>query len=150
MKDVNEGGIYAKSRSAWRKWLMKNHLEKDSVWLIYYKKNAGLPSVSYQEAVQEALCFGWIDSKAQSIDEKSYRQYFSRRKPKSVWSAVNKKKVADLIRQGLMKEAGYQSIELAKKTGPGIHWTRRRPSLFRLNYELPGRRIHRLRNFFNC
>jgi uncharacterized protein YdeI (YjbR/CyaY-like superfamily) len=105
------------SRNEWRKWLEENHLSKQSVWLIFYKKKSGKPSVKYNEAVDEALCFGWIDSKAKPIDEEKYMQYFSKRKPKSVWSRINKKKVEGLIASGLMTEAGFESIELAKQNG---------------------------------
>ncbi|MBC7920724.1 MAG: YdeI/OmpD-associated family protein [Ferruginibacter sp.] len=108
------------SRPEWRNWLLENHRSESSVWLIYAKVNSGIPSVRYQEAVEEALCFGWIDSKVQPVDENSYQQLFSVRKPSSVWSKVNKEKVTELIRQGLMTEAGLQSTEVAKKNGS---WT---------------------------
>jgi len=79
-----------------------------------------MPSLTWSEAVDEALCFGWIDSTKKIIDKERYMQYFSRRKPKSNWSKVNKEKVKSLIDQGLMKEAGYKSIEIAKENGS---WT---------------------------
>jgi uncharacterized protein YdeI (YjbR/CyaY-like superfamily) len=82
-----------KSRQEWRKWLEDNHLDKQSIWLIYYKKKTNIPTVTYSDAVDEALCFGWIDSKAKSIDEQKSMQFFSKRKVKSVWSKVNKDKV---------------------------------------------------------
>ena len=112
--------FYAKSRKEWRKWLTKNHETEKAVWLIIYKKESGTPSVYYPEAVDEALCFGWIDSKANKRDEASYYQYFAKRNPKSKWSKVNKEKVAKLIEQDLIQPAGYHMITLAKETGT---WT---------------------------
>lgn len=112
--------FYAKSRKEWRKWLAKNHETEKAVWLIIYKKESGTPSVYYSEGVDEALCFGWIDSKANKRDEKSYYQYFAKRNPKSNWSKVNKEKVAKLIEQDLIQPAGYHMITLAKQTGT---WT---------------------------
>ncbi len=109
--------FYAKSRKAWRDWLSKNHLKEKSIWLIIYKKDSDIPSVYYPEAVDEALCFGWIDSKPNKRDEKSFYQFFAKRNPKSNWSKVNKEKVAKLIQEGLMSDSGIGMIELAKKTG---------------------------------
>jgi uncharacterized protein YdeI (YjbR/CyaY-like superfamily) len=112
--------FYAKSRKAWRKWLSQNHAKEQSVWLIMYRKGTATPSVYYSEAVDEALCFGWIDSKPNKRDDESYYQFFSRRKPKSVWSLVNKKKVETLLQQGLIAPAGLAVIETAQKNGS---WT---------------------------
>ncbi len=109
--------FYAKSQKDWRKWLEKNHESQKSVWLIIYKKESGVPSVYYPEAVDEAICFGWIDSKPNKRDDVSFFQFFSKRNPKSNWSKVNKLKVTKLIEQGLMTKAGYESIEVAKKNG---------------------------------
>jgi uncharacterized protein YdeI (YjbR/CyaY-like superfamily) len=117
-KDVKT--FYAKDRNAWRKWLAKNHQTERSVWLIIYKKDGATPSVYYPEAVDEALCFGWIDSKPNKRDANSYYQFFAQRNPKSRWSKVNKTKVARLIKEGLMQDAGYRLIEIAKKNGA---WT---------------------------
>ena len=112
--------FYPASRQAWRLWLQENHSTKQSVWLIYYKKKSGTPSLSWSEAVDEALCFGWIDSKAKPIDEEKYMQFFTRRKPKSVWSKINKEKVQRLMAAGLITQAGYDSIETAKQNGSWI------------------------------
>ncbi|MBL7977919.1 MAG: YdeI/OmpD-associated family protein [Bacteroidetes Order II. Incertae sedis bacterium] len=112
--------FYAESRAAWRAWLAANHQTADKVWLIMYHKKSGVPSVYYDEAVDEALCFGWIDSKPAKRNAESYYQYFSKRKPKSNWSGVNKDKVTRLAEQGLMTEAGWEMVTLAKKTGT---WT---------------------------
>lgn len=107
-------------RQDWREWLESNHLEKKSIWLIYHKKRTNIPTVTYSDAVDEALCFGWIDSKSKSIDEQKSMQFFCKRKPKSVWSKVNKNKVARLIEAGLMTQAGINAIEIAKENGS---WT---------------------------
>lgn len=109
--------FHARNRAGWRKWLEKNHNKKDAVWLIIYRKQSSIPSVYYSEAVDEALCFGWIDSKPNKRDENSFYQYFSPRNPKSNWSKVNKDKVEKLLEQGLMTPAGLAMIELAKKSG---------------------------------
>lgn len=113
----NMPAFYAASRNAWRQWLQKNHAEEKSVWLILFKKQSDTPSVNYSEAVEEALCFGWIDSVANKRDENSYYQYFAKRKPKSNWSKSNKQRVEKLEAAGLIAEAGYAMIQLAKETG---------------------------------
>ena len=112
--------FYAKSRSAWRSWLERYHRRELSVWLIIYKKSSDVPSVYYPEAVDEALCFGWIDSKPNKRDGQSYYQYFSPRNPKSNWSRVNKEKVQRLIAENRMAPAGLAMVELAQETGT---WT---------------------------
>ena len=109
--------FYAKDRKAWRKWLQVNHLKLQQVWLILHKKSNPDISVSYEDAVQEALCFGWIDSKPRKKDEHTFLLFFSRRKPKSVWSASNKKRLVKLIANGQMMPAGLESIEIAKANG---------------------------------
>ncbi|BAZ52752.1 hypothetical protein NIES4103_54170 [Nostoc sp. NIES-4103] len=109
--------IYASDRSSWRKWLSNNHLTSPGIWLIYYKVKSGKPSVKYSEAVKEALCFGWIDSKVKSLDEDRYQQIFTSRKPKSVWSKLNKQYIEELIEQGLMTQAGLEKIQQAKEDG---------------------------------
>ncbi|PHJ63610.1 hypothetical protein VF14_12250 [Nostoc linckia z18] len=105
------------SREQWRKWLETNHLTSSGVWLIYYKVKSGKPSVRYSEAVKEALCFGWIDSKVKSLDEERYMQIFTPRKPKSVWSKLNKQYIEELIEQGLIAKAGLDKIAMAKQNG---------------------------------
>ncbi|SOD95164.1 YdeI/OmpD-associated family protein [Spirosoma fluviale] len=112
--------VYAESPEAWRQWLAENYATETSVWLAIYKKASGRPSVTYDEAVDEALCFGWIDSSARKGDADHYFQFFARRNPKSNWSGVNKAKVAKLIQAGKMTEAGRAMVNLAKQTGT---WT---------------------------
>lgn len=105
------------SRAEWRAWLAENHESKQSIWLVYYKAATKIPSLSWSEAVDEALCFGWIDSTKKTIDKERYRQYFTKRKPTSTWSKINKDKVEELIRNNLMTKAGVESIETAKQNG---------------------------------
>lgn len=105
------------SRAAWRRWLRSNHASASGVWLQFYKKNAARPSVTYADAVEEALCFGWIDSLVKSLDEQSYVQLFTPRKHKSAWSRSNKERVERLIAAGLMTAAGLEKIELARRNG---------------------------------
>jgi uncharacterized protein YdeI (YjbR/CyaY-like superfamily) len=109
--------ICPESRQQWRQWLHENHDRKQSIWLIYYKKKSSMPTVNWSEAVDEALCFGWIDSKKQSIDEEKYMQFFCKRKSNSTWSKVNKVKIQRLAEAGLMAQAGFNSIETAKLNG---------------------------------
>ena len=112
---------YPKDRRAWRSWLEKNHAKSPGIWLIYYKKTSGRPRLEYSDAVEEALCFGWIDSTVRPIDEKKYMQRFTPRKPKSGWSGLNKRRVEKMIAQNLMTKAGFEKIEEAKKNGAWQH-----------------------------
>src|SRR6266498_110752 len=109
--------FYAKDRKAWRNWLEKNHAKSPGVWLIYYKKTSGKRRVEYNDAVEEALCFGWIDSTMRPMDEERYMQRFTPRKSKSGWSGLNKERVKRMIAQGSMTAAGLEKIEIAKKNG---------------------------------
>jgi uncharacterized protein YdeI (YjbR/CyaY-like superfamily) len=109
-----------KNRAAWRKWLQSNHNKVPGIWLIYYKKASGTTTISYAEAVEEALCFGWIDSKAKPLDEERYMQYFGPRKANGGWSKVNKARIAQLQAAGLMAEPGQQVIDAAIANGT---WT---------------------------
>jgi uncharacterized protein YdeI (YjbR/CyaY-like superfamily) len=109
--------IFCNDRRALRKWLIKNHEQKESVWLIIHKKNSTTGTLSYNDAVEEGLCFGWIDSKPNKLDENTYKLLFSPRKVKSVWSKVNKAKIDQLLKDGLMQAAGLAKIEAAKKDG---------------------------------
>jgi uncharacterized protein YdeI (YjbR/CyaY-like superfamily) len=108
---------YPKDRKAWRNWLQKNHADKQHVWLIIYRKAAGKPTVTSDEVVEEALCFGWIDSKPNKRDDESYFLFVAPRKPKSPWSALNKKRIEKLLQQNKIEVAGLQKIEAAKKDG---------------------------------
>lgn len=107
--------FHPKTRKAWRQWLEKNHSSSPGIWLIYYKKDSGKPRVSYDESVEEALCFGWIDSLPRKLDEERSMLKFTPRKPKSVWSQLNKTRIEKLIEAKLMMPAGLAAIETAKK-----------------------------------
>lgn len=108
------------NQEEWRLWLTDNHKLKQSVWVIYHKKGTGIPSLSWSEAVDEALCFGWIDSVKKTIDAGRFIQLFSKRKANSTWSKINKDKIEQLGKQGKMAPAGWESIEKAKQNGS---WT---------------------------
>jgi uncharacterized protein YdeI (YjbR/CyaY-like superfamily) len=108
---------YVADQLAWRNWLAENHQTAKNVWLVIFRKNGPIPSVIYDEAVDEALCFGWIDSSIAKRDAESYYQFFARRNPKSNWSRVNKLKIEKLIANGRMAPAGLAMVELAIKTG---------------------------------
>lgn len=95
----------------------KNHHSQQAVWLVFYKKISSKHTINWKEAVEEALCFGWIDSKKIKIDDERSHQFFSRRKANSTWSKINKDKVEQLIAAGLMEQPGYQTIEVAKQNG---------------------------------
>jgi uncharacterized protein YdeI (YjbR/CyaY-like superfamily) len=114
---VERPTVQPKSRKAWRAWLAEHHHSSSGVWLVYAKKHSGIPSLTYGEAVEEALCFGWIDSLVRSIDDSLYRQLFTPRKEESAWSAANRKRAAALIASGSMTPAGMRMIELAKRSG---------------------------------
>lgn len=119
MSEIKNGitAIPARNRKDWRKWLSKHHASDQAVWLIIYHKSSKTPSVYYDEAVEEALCFGWIDSKPNKRDGESYYQYFAVRKPKSKWSKANRERTQRMIASGSMTPAGQAMIDLAKKTG---------------------------------
>lgn len=109
--------LYVTNRDDWRTWLENNHETENEIWLIYYKKHTGKPTIRYDEAVEEALCYGWIDSIVKRIDDEKYTQKYTPRKDKSIWSELNKKRVKKLIKQGRMTEVGLAKINAAKKTG---------------------------------
>jgi len=112
--------VYVKSRPAWRRWLAKHGASSPGIWLVYDKKSSRPDRLAYADAVEEALCYGWIDSTLRSLDETRYMQLFTPRKPKSTWSRSNKTRVTRLIEEGLMTPAGLATIEIAKANGS---WT---------------------------
>lgn len=106
-----------KSSNQWRTWLEKNHSKSDGIWLQFFKKDSGEKTLTHAEALDEALCFGWIDGQANSFDEKSWLQKFTPRRPKSIWSKKNTQNVERLIQSGRMHSAGLAEIEAAKADG---------------------------------
>ena len=109
--------LFFKTRAEWRKWLAKNHKTSTEVTVGYYKKSTGKPTINYEESVEEALCFGWIDGIRNARDDESYVMRFTPRKPKSVWSLINTQRVEKLIAEGKMKPAGLKVIEDGKASG---------------------------------
>ncbi len=101
----------------WRRWLEENHQKEEAVCLIMNKKGSGKPVINWTDAVDHALCFGWIDGKRKPIDGDSFMQFYTRRKPRGTWSKINKEKIIRLIDEGLMTQAGLEVIERAKQNG---------------------------------
>lgn len=101
----------------WRMWLEENHSSEKEVWVIIRKKNSGRKGLKYEEAVEEAICFGWIDSKMQSVDAESFRQRFSPRRKNSIWSKKNKETAEKMIKAGKMTQTGFAAINMAKQNG---------------------------------
>jgi uncharacterized protein YdeI (YjbR/CyaY-like superfamily) len=122
--------LYVTSAEEWRAWLQANHAVEKEVWLTFYKKHTGIPSLTFEEAAEEALCFGWIDSVMKRIDDEKYVLRHTPRKKGSNWSEVNKRRVAKLIEQGRMTEAGLAKIDEAKRNGEWDKATPRRRSPF--------------------
>jgi uncharacterized protein YdeI (YjbR/CyaY-like superfamily) len=105
------------SHEEWEAWLEREHASSDGVWVKFAKKDSGVPTVVYADAVESALCYGWIDSQVKSLDERFYLQKFTPRRAKSKWSQINREKIEELMRQGRMKPAGLEQVELAKADG---------------------------------
>ena len=105
------------TRAEWRAWLEANHRTATGVWLVSWKRRTGNPTVTYEEGVEEALCFGWIDGMMNRVDDDRTMQYFAPRKPKSTWARSNKERVARLEAAGLMTDAGRAAVELARANG---------------------------------
>src|SRR5260370_24693324 len=121
---------FFKAPSVFRKWLAANHTKSKELWVGFYKKGSGKPSISWPESVDEALCFGWIDGIRKNIDEDSYKIRFSPRKPSSIWSAVNIRNVERLIKEERMQPAGLKAYEARKEYRSGIYsYEQRSPEL---------------------
>ena len=109
--------VHLESREQWRRWLAENHASADGVWLVSWKKATGKPQVGYEAAVEEALCFGWIDSLERSVEAERYRLLFTPRRPRSRWSPSNVARVERLLAAGVMEPAGLAAVEDAKARG---------------------------------
>lgn len=105
--------LYFTERSEWRKWLNENHSTSSEVWLVYYKKHSGKPRIAYDDAVEEALCFGWVDGKIKRINDDYFIQRFTPRRPGSRWSKYNISRIQKLIEEGLMKPSGLKAYKHA-------------------------------------
>ncbi len=118
MSTANEREVLAfVSAQAWERWLAKQHARSAGCWLRVLKKSSGKASVTYAEALDAALCYGWIDGQKKSCDDASWLQKFTPRRPRSVWSKINTRRAQRLIKAGKMKPAGLQAIEDAKRDG---------------------------------
>ena len=121
---------FFKTRAAFRKWLAANHAKTKELWVGFYKKDSGKPSITWPESVDEALCFGWIDGLRKRIDEESYMIRFSPRKPSSIWSAVNIRNAEKLIKETRMTPAGLKAYAARKEYRSGIYsYEQRSPEL---------------------
>lgn len=109
--------LYFKNAAAWREWLHENHHSAKRVYLIFYRVDSPMESMRWEEAVQVAICYGWIDSTVKRLDDERRRQMFTPRKDKSVWSKLNKTYIEKLIADNLMHESGLRKIEIAKQNG---------------------------------
>ena len=109
--------LHAETRSEWRRWLAANHASSPGAWLVSWKRSTGKPTVGYDAAVEEALCFGWIDSLAKTVDDERSRQLFTPRRPRSRWSQSNRDRVERLAAAGLMEPAGLAAVERARESG---------------------------------
>lgn len=109
--------LYVTNRDEWREWLFENHTTKAGIWLVFYKKETSRPTIAYEAAVEEAICFGWIDSIIKKLDAARYARKFTPRSDKSKWSLLNKKRADKMIKQGRMTEVGLAKIKEAKKKG---------------------------------
>ncbi len=122
--------LYFTSRRDWRTWLERNHETKKEAWLIFYKKCTGRPNVTYDESVEEAICFGWIDSILKSIDDERFARKFTPRKPDSNWSESNKKRAQKMIMQRKMTKTGLELVNQAKQRGQWNHVSQPKKELF--------------------
>jgi uncharacterized protein YdeI (YjbR/CyaY-like superfamily) len=107
--------LYVTNRDDWRSWLKENHRTQKEVWLIYFKRHTGKPRIPYDDAVEEAICFGWIDTTVKRLDDQKYAQKFTPRSEKSKWSELNKRRAKKMIKQGRMTQAGLGKFEQAGK-----------------------------------
>jgi uncharacterized protein YdeI (YjbR/CyaY-like superfamily) len=109
--------LFAANRGQWRAWLEKNHSSKKEVWLIYHKVHTGKPSIPYDDSVEEAMCFGWVDGIIKNLDDEKFGRKFMPRTKNSRWSELNKKRVEKMIKEGKMTEAGMTRVREAKQSG---------------------------------
>jgi uncharacterized protein YdeI (YjbR/CyaY-like superfamily) len=124
-----------KNREEWRRWLAKHHASAPEVWLVFFKQGSARPTLSYKDAVEEALCFGWIDGVRRRLDEERYAHRFSPRREGSKWSAINKERAERMRKEGLMAPAGESAVKEAKTSGA---WAgARKKSATRTRFDMP-------------
>ena len=136
------------TQAEFRKWLEKNHEKETELLVGFYKVGAGKPSMTWSESVDQALCFGWIDGVRRSIDEESYSIRFTPRRPTSVWSAINIKKIAELTKQGVMRPAGVAAFEKRREDKSAIYTYENKPKEFSAELEKIFRRNKKAWEFF--
>lgn len=119
--------LFCRDRAAWRAWLAANHARRKDIWLVFFKKHTGKPTVSYGEAVEEAICYGWIDSVLQRVDDETYAQKFTPRNAGTLWSPTNIERARRMVREGRMTRAGLEKfrgatphIAPANRSGPAL------------------------------
>ncbi|MBL7996049.1 YdeI/OmpD-associated family protein [bacterium] len=142
--------IFFSSEPEFRKWLEKNHNTAQELWVGYYKRNSGIPSITWPESVDEALCYGWIDGIRKSVDEKSYMIRFTPRRPKSNWSAVNIKRVAELTKLGLMKPAGIAAFDRRNEKNSEVYSFERKAVKLNKKYEALFRKYTKAWKYFSA
>jgi uncharacterized protein YdeI (YjbR/CyaY-like superfamily) len=141
---------YFKSPTDFRKWLKKNHATTQELWVGYYKKKSQRPSITWPESVDEALCFGWIDGIRKSVDDSRYIIRFTPRRPGSIWSAVNIKRVRELAGKGLMQASGTAAFNVRKENKSGIYSYEQRSAQLDRPYERKLRQSKAAWNFFHA
>jgi uncharacterized protein YdeI (YjbR/CyaY-like superfamily) len=135
MNTESEKPIFFKSSNEFRKWLEKNHQIKTELYVGYYKKESGKPTMTWSQSVDEALCFGWIDGIRRSIDKESYCNRFTPRRATSRWSTINIRKVEELKKMGLMQPAGLQIYNMRKEENSGISSYESEPKQLNIDFE---------------
>jgi len=133
-----EKTMLAETADQWRSWLSANHGTSDEIWLVFWKRHTGRLSIEYDDALDEALCFGWIDGLIKSIDEDSYMRRFSPRQKNSPWSPINRERALELLRTGRMTDAGMNAIKAARENGTWYTEPRRIDMPQELEDELDG------------
>jgi uncharacterized protein YdeI (YjbR/CyaY-like superfamily) len=144
------GVVYFDSPAAFRAWLRKNHAKEKELWVGYYRKSTGRPSLTWQEAVDEALCYGWIDGVRKSVDGERFVQRFTPRKPKSNWSAINVGRVKELIAQKRMAPAGLAAFERRDEKRTAVYAYENRPRVLAPGYEKELRKNAKAAAFFDA
>lgn len=112
-----ENSIFPSTRAAWRRWLQKHHTRQSGLWFVFYKKSSGKARLTYEDMIEEALAFGWIDGVARALDAERTMLWLSPRRPNSVWSAINKARVEHILAKGIVHPAGLAKIDAAKRNG---------------------------------
>jgi uncharacterized protein YdeI (YjbR/CyaY-like superfamily) len=141
--------LFFPKQSDFRKWLEKNHLKEKELLVGFYKVHSNKPSLTWSESVDQALCFGWIDGIRRSIDEESYSIRFTPRKPNSIWSVVNIKKMAELKKKGLLKPSGIAAFEKRDEKRSAVYSYEKSPAAFSPEFEKKLRSNRKAFKFFN-